>query len=66
MSARYVPLAWRDERDDGWGERPSCQVVETCPSPVRTGLLDANGVPLYRVPERVPLGFDLGPKGRGR
>ena len=27
--------------------------------PVRTGLLNAAGVPLYRYPQRHPIGFDL-------
>lgn len=27
--------------------------------PVRTGLLDLNGTPLYRLPDRRPIGFNL-------
>lgn len=29
--------------------------------PIKTGLLDAKGIPLYRVPDTQPLGFDLRP-----
>jgi len=48
--------------DDGLGCGPSvtadvCQEMDK--SPVKTGLLDASGVPLYRMPETVPFGFVL-------
>jgi hypothetical protein len=36
---------------------PTCVAHEADPAPVNTGLLNADGVPLYRVPERGPLGF---------
>lgn len=36
---------------------PDCQ-------PIRTGLLDANGAPLYRVNDPEPIGFDLTPRIR--
>ena len=35
----------------------SCEVHETEKSPVFTGLLDATGTPLYRIPPTVKLGF---------
>ena len=37
----------------------SCTVMETDKSPFETGLLDATGTPLYRVPETVKIGFHL-------
>ena len=50
------PKSW------GWGEngtaRPTDIVIEADPTPVHTGLLDANGVPIYRVQERGRLGFE--------
>lgn len=30
-------------------------------APVKTGLFDANGTPIYRVPDTQPLGFDIRP-----
>jgi hypothetical protein len=35
-------------------------VFESDGAPVFTGLLDADGNPLYYHPERHPIGFDLG------
>ncbi len=35
----------------------SVQVFEADKSPICTGLLDAQGTPLYRIPETVKLGF---------
>lgn len=32
-------------------------VFETQDEPARTGLLDARGVPIYRVRERIKMGF---------
>lgn len=37
-------------------------VHESEPSPTETGLLDANGFPIYRRPKQHPLGFDLTPR----
>lgn len=58
---RYVaipvkPIPRADAED--WPE-PHCSIVvlETDPAPVPTGLLDAAGVPLYRVADRIPMGF---------
>jgi hypothetical protein len=34
-------------------------VSESDQPPIKTGLLNAQGVPLYRVPDTIPLGFDL-------
>lgn len=32
-------------------------LIEICHEPVPTGLLDSNGVPLYRVRDTIPSGF---------
>jgi hypothetical protein len=32
-------------------------IVDDPHQPVKTGLVDKNGVPIYRVPETVPMGF---------
>ena len=59
-SPRYVAISpargWSDSYLS-WQDRPTCQVIEGCPSPRPTGLLDATGAPLYRLSERIPLGF---------
>lgn len=61
---RYVTRAcwWCDEP----ATLPSMTVHEAQDEPVNTGLLDADGAPLYRLPdERQPIGFHL-PKPRVR
>lgn len=58
---RYVarPKAW-------WDDEPNVEDVSTRivlvedDAPIRTGLLDADGVPLYRVRDRFPVGFVKG------
>ncbi len=49
------------EEDDDWGlarlDLPTVTVYVEDDGPERTGLLDAQGRPLYRVRERVPMGF---------
>jgi hypothetical protein len=40
---------------------PTSVVHEQDKAPVNTGLLDALGRPLYRVPETVPMGFHAPP-----
>lgn len=67
---RYVamarrPRAWITEDDVVMGDRPSCVVHETDDEPMDTGLLDAHGVALYRVPTRHPIGFSA-PKVKRR
>ena len=56
--SRYVaiPNAWASETHVP-DHRPSCEVFETDTTPVATGLLDADGTPLYRLQDRVALGF---------
>ena len=38
-------------------QRPTMQVHEDDRAPINTGLVDANGVAIYRVPETVTFGF---------
>ena len=58
--SRYVAVpakSWGSATEYSWQERPTCHVVESDPTPVKTGLLDHTGTPIYHVPERVPIGF---------
>lgn len=55
-------VLWRTEDHDGWWERVTCVVHEDCPAPRPTGLLAADGTPIYRVPERVKFGFQGRPE----
>lgn len=59
MKACYVPFAYEDW--DSGGERQTISIYEDDTTPEKTGLLDVNGTPLYRVRDRVPFGF----RGRG-
>lgn len=52
---KYVALASVDE----WHQPAAETVYETDEMPRKTGLLDQYGRPLYRVPERQPIGFRL-------
>lgn len=52
---RYV--AWKGGEDESWQERPSITVFVEEEGARDTGLLDVNGVKLWRVPEKVPMGF---------
>lgn len=59
MTDRYVaipPRAWSSESHTP-EDRPTCQVFEREDAPIKTGLLNAEGVPLFRMPVRGPLGF---------
>lgn len=60
MKTSYVPIA-RDY--DGWNtdERTTVTVFEPDDKPVASGLYDANGVMLYRVTKREPIGFVVKP-----
>lgn len=51
----YVPLVNQD--DLGSFGKENLDVLEADDTPQKTGLLDANGTPLYRVRERVAFGF---------
>lgn len=58
---RYIvlpnaPKAWVSAHDVP-EHLPSCTVYEADPAPQPIGLLDADGTPIYRMQERVPMGF---------
>lgn len=62
MSKRYValtkpPKQWDAEHHIWQTERPSAMVYEPSHDPVDTGLVTAEGVPLYRTFEPNPIGF---------
>lgn len=46
---RYEPRAWVGSR--------TLIVIDDDQAPVRTGLLDMHGVPLYRMPDKAKCGF---------
>jgi len=57
---RYVAkpkLWWGDDAWDGFGDEPEKPLVDDIREPKFSGLYDANGQPLYRLPETV--GFDV-------
>jgi len=64
MVARYIALpkapkaAWDD--DPLVADVTTRTVILEDDGPVKTGLLDANGTPLYRMPNRIPIGFVKG------
>lgn len=58
------PRAFVSETDTP-EHRPTCEVFEANKAPVKTGLLSADGWPLYRCFETVPLGF-VGPVSKSR
>lgn len=47
-----------------WDDAEGITVFEPSDEPEETGLLNAQGDPLYRVPERRPIGFHLKPRVR--
>lgn len=56
---RYVairPKAWVSYQESP-ESRPTGEVLESDAAPINTGLVTADGVPLYRMQERGPLGF---------
>lgn len=64
-SRRWRSRHYRDSAADDWNETAgadidhSITVYESDAEPVRTGLVDACGTPIYRFPERRPIGFVL-------
>ena len=54
---RRTRKAYRSEDEDGWQDRPTISVIQDDDEPAETGLLDANGTPLYRVKDSIPVGF---------
>ena len=57
MSQKYVAIRPRAYGDSLYEAEMNITVHETPLEPIHTGLLDAQGVPLYRIQERHPLGF---------
>lgn len=55
VRACYVPLLDGDFAQREPGE--TITVLADEGAPVKTGILDENGTPLYRMPERVRIGF---------
>lgn len=64
MTARYVSQAARPRRASSDGDLYELQLTLTVhepdPAPVATGILDAAGVPIFRVETREPIGFQTG------
>ncbi len=57
---RYITIRPRQFDDWEFGvERQTMTVHVEDDDPVPTGLLDMHGVPLYRLPDRVPFGFHV-------
>ena len=57
MSAYVIrPRAWSSATHIV-DQRPSCEVWGTVDASVNTGLLNAEGDPIYRVPEPKRIGF---------
>ncbi len=59
--SRYRPIAGSWDSDLGCDIHmpDSCEVHETDKMPQYTGLLDASGTRLYRIPPTVKVGFHL-------
>jgi len=64
IAHRSAPRAWTDDAPVSVIARPTLTVHEADNAPIDTGLLDAHGVPLYRVRERAAVGFDLTDRSR--
>lgn len=58
---RYIAIKHRPKSWDGWEDQPpivqATTIYEADDKPEETGLVDANGTPLYRVKERAKLGY---------
>jgi hypothetical protein len=60
----YRPIK-NDAWDALWPENPAAPgltVFEPETHPIPTGILDQNGVPIYRVEQRHPVGFCVTPR----
>lgn len=42
-----------------WRKSQTADVAISDDTPINTGLLDARGNPLYRLPDKVPLGYAI-------
>lgn len=58
---RYIAIPQRPKASDDWEDRPpvaaATTVYEREEEPEKTGLLDVNGTPLYRVKDKIKMGF---------
>lgn len=56
--ATYVtlPRAWVSDQEDPQSPL-TCEVFETEKEPIKTGLITADGTPIYRMPTVHPIGF---------
>ncbi len=60
MSHRYVIGSYWDTEFEGETVAPtSIMILEEDNTPIRTGLLDQYGNPIYRVPTRIKVGFQI-------
>lgn len=62
---RYVAMARAPKGEREWWDDPApAPTTQTVycedDEPVNTGLYDANGTPIYRVKDRLPIGFRKG------
>ena len=61
---RYIAIAAKPRAD--WSDDPDVADVSTRTviiedgGPIRTGLLDETGTPLYRLPNKIKMGFVKG------
>lgn len=58
---KYVPITKAIHYDYAVGDLvlmpPSVSATESAPTPKKTGLLNEHGIPLYRVEEKIKMGF---------
>lgn len=57
---KYVSIAKRPKASDDWQDQPpvvQATTVYEADEPENTGILDSNGTPIYRLPERAKMGY---------
>jgi hypothetical protein len=54
---KYITRAYHEWND---GDHLTCTVHEAEQEPIDTGLLDAHGTKIFRIPSKNPVGFALG------
>jgi len=57
---RYVSIARPPKASDDWQDQPpvvQATTVYESDEPQATGVLDSNGTPIYRLPERSKMGY---------
>lgn len=52
---------WCEDDTRGYDDRgcDSIDVIESVPERIATGILNANGDPIFRIPNREPIGFRI-------